>query len=191
MRFRKSVSKRKNPNARYGARRRYKLSPSPFPPRLPISLAGSKSRADWFRVRSRCRVSIYPMCIRECTPWFRPDNTITILSSSSFSTPANRRREGKVGKERSGKGRRNGSVARRHPLSSLSLSFYTHPAATEPDSRQSSCARSDPSQLLPIIWVLGFTPTGSTTCPAGTSPPVTRARSLENLYRPLQYRRFS
>lgn len=60
-------------------------------------------------------------------------------------------------------------------LSPLSFSFCTPPAAPEPDSRQSSFARSDPSQLLPIIWVLGFTPTGSTTCPAGASPPVTRA----------------
>lgn len=84
-------------------------------------------------------------------------------------------------------------MARRYPLSplALSLSLFLYPAAPEPNSRQSSFARSDPSQLLPIIWVLGFTPTGSTTCPAGASPPVTRARSLENLYRPLQYRLFS
>lgn len=60
-----------------------------------------------------------------------------------------------------------------HSLSSLSLSVRIPLPRT--DSRQSSFARSDPSQLLPIIWVLGFTPTGSTTCPTGAGY-TTRAR---------------
>ena len=58
------------------------------------------------------------------------------------------------------------------PPPSLSLYIYTHDSWTGGEREKErergrygvGTPGSDPSQLLPIIRVLGFTPTGSTTC---------------------------